>query len=124
VKTRVANLKKNNLDERVPKYWVTGVIDPINKNRDKTQYSNCRGISLLCTAYKIFTTVLLIRSKTYSESVIGGYQAGFRKGSRSTIEQLESFEIWCWRGMEFSWTNHVRNEVLHRVREEGISYIQ
>jgi hypothetical protein len=99
------------------------VIDPINKNRDKTQYSNSRGISLFCTAYKIFTTVLLTRLKTYSESVIGEYQAGFRKG-RSTIEQLESFEIWCWRGMEFSWTSHVRNEVLHRVREGGISYIQ
>ena len=23
---------------------------------------------------------------------------------------LESFEIWCWRRMEISWTDHVRNE--------------
>jgi hypothetical protein len=29
---------------------------------------------------------------------------------------LESFEMWCWRRMEISWTDHVRNEdVLHRV---------
>jgi len=54
-----------------------------------------------CTAYKIFTAVLLTRLKTYSASITGEYQAGFRKG-RSTIEQLESFEMWCWRGMEFS----------------------
>jgi hypothetical protein len=37
VETRVPNLKnKNHLDERVPKYWVIGVIDPIYKNRGKT----------------------------------------------------------------------------------------
>jgi hypothetical protein len=29
----------------------------------------------------------------------------------SDQKQLESFEMWCWRGMEkISWTDHVRNE--------------
>jgi hypothetical protein len=38
---------------------------------------------------------------------------------------LESSEMWCWRKMEISWTNYVRNEeVLHRSRRTGISYIQ
>ena len=33
---------------------------------------------------------------------------------------LESFEMWCWRRMEkISWTDHVRNEVLLRVNEQG-----
>jgi len=31
---------------------------------------------------------------------------------------LGSFEMWCWRRMEISWIGHVRNEVLHRVKEE------
>jgi hypothetical protein len=32
---------------------------------------------------------------------------------------LDSFEVWCWRRMEISWTDHMRNEeVLHRVKEE------
>jgi hypothetical protein len=32
---------------------------------------------------------------------------------------LESFEMWCWRRMEISWTDRLRNkEVLHRVKEE------
>jgi hypothetical protein len=32
---------------------------------------------------------------------------------------LESFEMWCCRRMEISWTDRVRNEeVLHRVKEE------
>ena len=32
---------------------------------------------------------------------------------------LESFEMWCWRRMEISWADHVRNEeVLLRVSEQ------
>jgi hypothetical protein len=27
-------------------------------------------------------------------------------------------EMWCWRRMEISWTDRVRNEVLHGVKEE------
>jgi hypothetical protein len=34
-------------------------------------------------------------------------------------KHLESFEIWCWRRMEISWTDHVGNEeVLLRVKEQ------
>jgi hypothetical protein len=31
---------------------------------------------------------------------------------------LESFEMWCWRRMEISSTDRVRDEVLYRVKEE------
>jgi hypothetical protein len=32
---------------------------------------------------------------------------------------LESFEMWCWKRIEISWTDHVRNvEVLLRVNEQ------
>jgi hypothetical protein len=32
---------------------------------------------------------------------------------------LESYEMWCWKREEtISLTNRVRNEVLHRVKEE------
>jgi hypothetical protein len=42
-----------------------------------------------------------------------------RSASGSRSENLESFEMWCWRRMEkISWTDHVRNEdVLLRVKE-------
>jgi hypothetical protein len=34
-------------------------------------------------------------------------------------KHLESYEMWCWRRMEkISWTDHVRNEVLLRVKEQ------
>jgi hypothetical protein len=32
---------------------------------------------------------------------------------------LEKFEVWCWRRVEkISWIDHVKNEVLFRVKEE------
>ena len=35
-------------------------------------------------------------------------------------KHLESFEMWCCRRMEISWTDHVKNEeVLLRVNEQG-----
>jgi hypothetical protein len=34
-------------------------------------------------------------------------------------KHLESFEMWCWRGIEISLTDHVRNEeALLRVKEQ------
>jgi len=35
------------------------------------------------------------------------------------LKHLGSFEMWCWTRMEkISWTDHVRNEVLLRVKEQ------
>jgi hypothetical protein len=34
-------------------------------------------------------------------------------------KHLENFQMWCWRRMErISWSEHVRNEVLLRVKEQ------
>ena len=46
----------------------------------------------------------------------------------------ESFEVWCWRRMEISWTDHVRNEelllrvneqrnILHEIRKRKANWI-
>ena len=54
--------------------------------------------------------------KYYICSVYGAEILTLRK-----IDQkyLDSFEMWRWRRMEkISWTDRVRNEVLHRVRED------
>ena len=35
------------------------------------------------------------------------------------LKHMESFEMWCWSRIEkISWTDHVRNEVLLRVKEQ------
>jgi len=40
-------------------------------------------------------------------------------------KHLESFEMWCWRRMEkISWTDHVRNDVLLRVKEHILHEIR
>jgi hypothetical protein len=32
---------------------------------------------------------------------------------------LESFEMWCWRRKDISWTDHMRNnDILHRNKAE------
>ena len=31
---------------------------------------------------------------------------------------LKNFEFWFWRRMEISWSDRVRNEVLHTVKQE------
>ena len=72
----------------MPTDWTTNIIVPIYKNRgDKLQCKNYRGISLLCTGYKILTTDLNNRLKKHTDHIIGEYQAGFRTG-KLTIDQI------------------------------------
>jgi hypothetical protein len=49
--------------------------------------NNYRGISLLSTAYKILSNILLARLTPYVNEVIGNYQCGFRR-NRSTTDQI------------------------------------
>jgi hypothetical protein len=40
---------------------------------------------------------------------------------RVDLQYLESFEMWCWRRMDISWTDHVKNDkVLQRVEERNV----
>ena len=54
----------------------------------KTGEKNCnakiRGISLLCTGYKILTTAISNILRKYTEYITGEYQAGFRTGKSTT----------------------------------------
>jgi hypothetical protein len=42
---------------------------------------------------------------------------------------LESFDMWCWRRMEISWTDHVRNEeqeernILQTIKRRKANWI-
>jgi hypothetical protein len=54
---------------------------------DKTNCNNYRGISLLSTAYKILSNILLARLTPYVNEVIGDHQGGFCR-NRSTTDQI------------------------------------
>ena len=43
--------------EELPEEWKESIILPIYKKGDKTDYSNCRSISLLPTTYKILSNI-------------------------------------------------------------------
>jgi hypothetical protein len=45
--------------EELPDQWKESIVVPVYKKGDKTDCSNYRGISLLPTAYKIISNILL-----------------------------------------------------------------
>jgi hypothetical protein len=62
--------------------WKELVMVPIHKKGDKTDSSIYRGISLLSTSYKIFSSVPLARLTPYAYEIIRDHQCGFLR-SRS-----------------------------------------
>jgi retron-type reverse transcriptase len=71
----------------LPQQWKESIIVPIYKKGDKTDCNNYRGISLLLTAYKILSDILLARLTPYVNEIIGDHQCGFRR-NRSTVDQI------------------------------------
>lgn len=47
--------------EGFPKEWREGIITPIHKKGDKNKVENYRGITLLCTAHKMYASTLMER---------------------------------------------------------------
>lgn len=87
------------MTETLPAEWQTSVICPIHKKGNKLTCEIYRGISLLSTAYRIFTAVIRkAKLESYTENTLGEYQAGFRPG-RSTMDQLYTVKMVaekCW----------------------------
>jgi len=68
----------------MPEEWKESIIVPIYKKGDKTDCSNCRGISLLPTTYTILSNILLSRLTPYAEEIFGDHQCGFRRNMSTT----------------------------------------
>ncbi|XP_046831398.1 uncharacterized protein LOC124429781 [Vespa crabro] len=89
IKEAINNLKHNILQlifediwrtERFPEEWKVDLIHPLHKKGDKQNVDNYRGISLLQTAYKVISKILLNKIETTLDKQLGEYQVGFRKG--------------------------------------------
>jgi hypothetical protein len=73
--------------EELPQQWKEFIIVSIYKKGDKTDCNNYRGISLLSTAYKILSNLLLARLTPYVTEIIGDHQCGFRRNG-FTADQI------------------------------------
>lgn len=67
---------------KVPIEWKKSIIVPLYKRGDQEEVGNYRGISLLCTAYKVYAEVLRMRLEKVIEkkNLVPESQIGFRKG--------------------------------------------
>jgi hypothetical protein len=73
--------------EELPQQWKESIIVPFHKKGDQTDCNNYRGISLLSTAHKILSNILLARLTPYVIEVISDHQCGFHC-NRSTTNQI------------------------------------
>lgn len=71
--------------EGIPEDWKTGIIVPLYKKGERNAVKNYRGISLLSTAYKLYTEILrkILVEEVEEKRILPEGQAGFREG-RST----------------------------------------
>ena len=73
----------------LPEDWKTGVIVPLYKKGNPNEAKNYRGITLMSTAYKLYTEVIRKRlvEEVEEKGILPEGQAGFRKG-RSTLDNI------------------------------------
>lgn len=69
--------------------WRKRVIAPIHKKGDPDRMENYRGVTLLCTAYKLYAGVLTerLRAKVEEKGALPETQADFRK-KRGTMDNI------------------------------------
>jgi hypothetical protein len=70
--------------EELPQQWEESIIVPIYRKGDKADCNNYQGISLLSTAYKILSNILLARLTPYVNEIIGSHQYGFHRNRSNT----------------------------------------
>jgi hypothetical protein len=63
--------------EALSKQWKESVIVSIYTEGDKTDCSYYQGVSLISTAYKIPTNILLSRLTPYAEEITGDHLCGY-----------------------------------------------
>jgi len=73
----------------MPCDWKKSIVVPLYKRREKNIMGNYKGISLLCTIYKVYAEMSRnrIKKEVKGKGMIAESQAGFRKG-RSTLDNV------------------------------------
>ena len=71
----------------IPEEWRKGIISPIHKRGERGEVKNYRGVTLMCTAYKVYATILNAKLKAEVGDKLEEGQFGFRKG-RGTMDAV------------------------------------
>jgi hypothetical protein len=91
------------------------------KKGDKTDCNNCRGISLLPTAYKILSNIFFFARLTpYVNEIIGEHQCEFRC-NRSTMDQIFYIQQILKKKWEYNGTVHqlqTSKKLMTQLREK------
>ena len=69
---------------KIPEDWLTAQVISIFKRGRRDDCNNYRGISLVDTAYKVYTRIINKRLQMIAENLISEEQSGFRKGRSCT----------------------------------------
>jgi hypothetical protein len=116
-------------NKELPQQWKESNIIPIHKKGDKSDCNNYRGISLLPTAYKILSNILLARLAPDVNEVTADHQCGFRR-NRSTTDQIFNIRQILEKKWKYNGTVHqlfidfkkaydsVKREVLYNILVE------
>ena len=78
-----------------PETWDHGIIYSIHKNGSKRDPSNYRGITLLRSLEKLFSSLIYnsIENEIESKDMLSPSQAGFRKNYRATDHMFTLFSL-------------------------------
>lgn len=79
--------KKIRLCEQILKEWKIVIICLLFKKGDPMDCHNYREITLLNVRYKILSSLILNKIKSYTEGIIGNYPTDFRS-EKLTIEHI------------------------------------
>jgi hypothetical protein len=108
--------------------WKESIIVPIHKKGGKTECNNYQGISLLSTAYKILSNILLARLTLHVNEIIVYHQCRFCH-NRSTTDFIFYIQWILEKKWKYNVTVHqlfidhdsVKREVLYNILlETGI----
>ena len=91
----------------MPEEYKELITVPIFKKGNVTDCSNCRGISLFPTTYKILSNNLLSKLTPYAEETIGDHQRGLRR-NRSITDHIFCIRQILEKKLEY-------NEAVHQL---------
>ena len=87
--------------EEIPDEWRKGLLVKLPKKGDNTYCKNWRGITLLVTASKVLSKIILDRMKAALDSLLRDEQAGFRQ-QRSCTDQIATLRIIIEQSLEWN----------------------